>query len=81
MALVAFDHVNIRTVHLDRMTRWYADLLGVRVGDRPESPVPGVWLHLGDVGVLHLIEADPAPMVFAEEESLGMGQFPAAEAA
>jgi catechol 2,3-dioxygenase-like lactoylglutathione lyase family enzyme len=72
MPLVAFDHVNIRTVHLDTMVAWYEKVLGLVTGPRPEFPVPGAWLYLGETCVLHLIEADPAPMVHADGESLRM---------
>lgn len=70
MPLTAFDHVNIRTTHLGPMIAWYERILGLRVGPRPEFPVPGAWLYLGETCVLHLIEADPAPMVHSEQESL-----------
>ena len=72
MPLLAFDHVNIRTVNLDAMTAWYEAVLGLTPGPRPEFDVPGAWLYLGDTCVIHLIEADPAPMVHAEGESLRM---------
>ena len=72
MALTAFDHVNIRTVNLTEMVAWYENTLGLRSGDRPEFPVPGAWLYLGDTCVLHLIEADPAPTPYADTESLRM---------
>jgi len=72
MPLIAFDHVNIRTVHLDDMVSWYENVLGLQAGSRPEFAVPGAWLYLGEACVLHLIEADPAPMVFVEGESLRM---------
>jgi catechol 2,3-dioxygenase-like lactoylglutathione lyase family enzyme len=70
MALLAFDHVNIRTAHLDGMVAWYENVLGLTSGPRPEFPVPGAWSYLGETCVLHLIEADPAPMVHSEGESL-----------
>ena len=72
MPLVAFDHVNIRTVNLSNMVAWYEKVLGLTSGPRPEFPVPGAWLYLGETSVLHLIEADPAPMTFSEGESLRM---------
>ena len=75
MPLLSFDHVNIRTIHLDEMVSWYEKILGLRSGPRPEFPIPGAWLYLGDVCVLHLIEADPAPMVHSEGESLRMEHF------
>lgn len=72
MPLTAFDHVNIRTVNLPKMVEWYETVLGLRSGDRPEFHVPGAWLYLGDTCVLHLIEADPAPAIHSEDESLRM---------
>lgn len=72
MPLLAFDHVNIRTVNLENMVAWYGDVLGLRSGPRPDFPVPGAWLYLGDTCILHLIEADPPPMVHSDEESLRM---------
>lgn len=72
MPLLAFDHVNIRTVHLEKMVAWYEDVLGLRAGPRPEFSVPGAWLYLEDTCVIHLIEADPAPMEHTDGESLRM---------
>jgi catechol 2,3-dioxygenase-like lactoylglutathione lyase family enzyme len=72
MPLIALDHVNIRTVHLGEMVAWYERILGLRAGPRPEFPVPGAWLYLGETCVLHLIEADPPPMIHTEGESLRM---------
>ena len=72
MPLIAFDHVNIRTVNLGAMVAWYENVLGLRSGPRPDFPVPGAWLYLGESCVLHLIEADPPPMVHTEDESLRM---------
>ena len=70
MPLTAFDHVNIRTTHLAKMTAWYENVLGLRSGERPDFHVPGAWLYLGETCVLHLIQADPAPMAHSENESL-----------
>ena len=61
-----------RTVNLAAMVAWYDAALGIKAGHRPDFPVPGAWLYLGEACVLHLIEADPAPMVHAEGESLRM---------
>lgn len=72
MPLIAFDHVNIRTVNLERMVAWYGDVLGLRSGPRPDFSVPGAWLYLGETCIIHLIEADPPPTPYAEGESLRM---------
>lgn len=70
MPLLAFDHVNIRTVNLEKMVAWYEDILGLRSGTRPDFPVPGAWLYLDETCILHLIQADPPPPKYVEGESL-----------
>jgi catechol 2,3-dioxygenase-like lactoylglutathione lyase family enzyme len=72
MSLLAFDHVNIRTVNLEKMVTWYEDILGLRSGPRPDFPVPGAWLYLDETCILHLIAADPPPSTYNEGESLRM---------
>ena len=72
MPLLAFDHVNIRTVHPDEMVACYEDVLGLRSGWRREFSVPGAWLYLGETCVVHLIEGDPAPILHSDSESLRM---------
>ena len=61
MPLAAFDHVNIITGNLDAMTAWYADVLGLQAGWRPDFGFPGAWLYLGDTAVVHLVGTDAAP--------------------
>lgn len=72
MPLLAFDHVNIRTAHLEDMVRWYVEVLGLTSGARPAFSIPGAWLFLGDTCVIHLVHADPAPMAFREDENVRM---------
>ncbi|MEQ9040334.1 MAG: VOC family protein [Silicimonas sp.] len=72
MPLLAFDHINIRTVNLKEMVAWYEDVLGLRSGPRPDFPVPGAWLYLAETCVIHLIEADPPPSRYTDGESLRM---------
>ncbi|MEO1733755.1 MAG: VOC family protein [Pseudomonadota bacterium] len=70
MALLAFDHVNLRTTRLEEMKEWYATVLGLHTGERPDFPFPGAWLYLGERAVVHLIgvsEADtPTPRLTLE---------------
>ena len=61
MPVIAFDHVNIRTAHLDAMVKWYGDILGLTTGPRPEFGFNGAWLYLGDHPVIHLVEVDTPP--------------------
>ena len=50
MAL-SLNHYSIRTHDLESCRRFYADLLGLVVGPRPEFPFPGLWLYAGDTAV------------------------------
>ena len=47
MAL-SLNHFSIRTYDLEACRRFYADLLGLVVGPRPDFPFPGLWLYAGD---------------------------------
>jgi len=62
MALT-LNHFSIRTTDLDASRRFYADVLGLSVGPRPDFPFPGLWMYRGDHGdvanaVVHLIGID-----------------------
>jgi catechol 2,3-dioxygenase-like lactoylglutathione lyase family enzyme len=61
--ILAFDHVNVRTARLDAMRAFYVEVLGLRVGPRPNFSFAGAWLYCGDVPVVHLVEVErePAP--------------------
>ncbi len=64
MAL-SLNHYSIRTYDLDACQRFYADLLGLAVGPRPDFPFPGLWLYAGDTAqwanaVVHIIGIDRA---------------------
>ena len=61
MPIEKLNHVNIRTNRLDAMTSWYTRVLGLRNGQRPDFPFPGVWLYAGDTAAVHLIEVDGDP--------------------
>lgn len=56
MTVAALDHCAIRTAELEATRVFYEELLGLRVGPRPELPVPGYWLYAGDRPVVHLME-------------------------
>ena len=63
MALT-LNHFSIRTTDLDASRRFYADVLGLSVGPRPDFPFPGLWMYGGDHGevanaVVHIIGIDP----------------------
>ena len=62
MALT-LNHFSIRTTDLEASHRFYADVLGLSVGPRPDFPFPGLWMYRGDHAdvanaVVHLIGID-----------------------
>ncbi len=61
MQLYRLEHVNIRTANLPAMIDWYCSVLGLKNGDRPAFDVPGAWLYLGDMPIVHLVEAASMP--------------------
>jgi catechol 2,3-dioxygenase-like lactoylglutathione lyase family enzyme len=63
MALT-LNHFSIRTPDLEASRRFYADVLGLTVGPRPDFPFPGYWMYGGDHAnvanaVVHLVGIDP----------------------
>ncbi len=61
MPLVWLDHVNIRTANLEKMTRFYVDILGMEIGARPSFPFNGCWLYCGGRAAVHLVESSSTP--------------------
>ncbi len=61
MGVMALEHVTIRCTQLKRTRDFYVELMGLREGDRPAFPFRGHWLYLGDVPVVHLVEAADNP--------------------
>ncbi len=61
MAFIDLDHVNIRSANLEALIRFYEDVLGLKLGDRPPFPFGGAWLYCGDRAVVHLVETTAQP--------------------
>ena len=60
---LSLNHFSIRTTNLEASRCFYADVLGLSVGPRPNFPFPGIWMYGGDHGdvanaVVHLIGID-----------------------
>ena len=72
MALLHLDHVNLRTSQLIRLTEFYRDVLGMRVGERPNFAFDGAWLYLGERAVVHLVEVSSPP---SPSGALGLEHF------
>jgi catechol 2,3-dioxygenase-like lactoylglutathione lyase family enzyme len=58
----SLDHVNVRTSNLERLVRFYADVLGLHAGERPPLGFPGAWMYAGDRAVIHLVGVEQQPM-------------------
>ena len=61
MTIAYLDHVNIRTGELDRLVRFYCDVIGLAEGPRPPFDFNGAWLYCGDRAAVHLIEVEETP--------------------
>ena len=85
MKIARLDHVNLRTTQLDAMTQWYSDLLGLKLGPRPNFPFAGAWLYVGDIPIVHIIAVDDDKAIgskaslklehFALRASAGLHEF------
>lgn len=58
MGVLAFNHINIRAPRpvLEEVRNFYLEVIGLTDGFRPDVPIHGYWLYLGDLPVLHLME-------------------------
>lgn len=59
MPLERLDHYSVRTLDIERTTRFYVDVLGLTDGARPPFEFPGAWLYAGDKAVVHVIGVGP----------------------
>lgn len=66
------DHVNVRTAKLATLVRFYEDVVGLRVGERPPLGFPGAWVYAGEKAVIHLVEVADSP---APEGALRLEHF------
>ncbi|MFO0998446.1 MAG: VOC family protein [Alphaproteobacteria bacterium] len=57
MGLVDLNHFSITVAPdaIEGTEKFYTDVLGLRVGDRPAFTFPGRWLYCGETAVVHLI--------------------------
>ena len=61
MAVLEFNHYNLRAERsmMEQLKVFYRDVVGLRIGDRPQLTSFGYWLYAGSKDVLHLSEAKP----------------------
>jgi catechol 2,3-dioxygenase-like lactoylglutathione lyase family enzyme len=55
MAVVGLDHFALLCSDPDRTTQFYVDVVGLKVGPRPQLSFPGVWFYSGDTPIVHVI--------------------------
>jgi catechol 2,3-dioxygenase-like lactoylglutathione lyase family enzyme len=63
LTITGWDHYTLRCASLDTSWKFYAEVLGLRVVERPGMPVPAAIAYLGDMMLIHLFQAS------AEQES------------
>jgi catechol 2,3-dioxygenase-like lactoylglutathione lyase family enzyme len=51
----SLNHYTIRPRDMEATKDFYADVIGLKIGDRPPLAFPGYWLYAGDTPVVHLI--------------------------
>lgn len=61
MAILGFNHYNLRAERdmMEQLKVFYRDVVGLRIGDRPQLTSFGYWLYAESKDVLHLSEAKP----------------------
>jgi len=57
--ITGLNHANISTVKLSETIAFFVDVLGLKVGPRPEFGIAGAWLYSGQQPVVHLVERPP----------------------
>jgi catechol 2,3-dioxygenase-like lactoylglutathione lyase family enzyme len=74
MGIGKLAHYSIRASDLDASRRFYTEVMGFRVGYRPDFAFPGLWLYQSadeaEYGIVHIIGAD-SPGANGLEQYLG----------
>jgi catechol 2,3-dioxygenase-like lactoylglutathione lyase family enzyme len=55
MPAQSLNHFTIQVRDLEATKRFYTEIVGLTVGDRPPLDFPGYWLYCGGVPTVHLI--------------------------
>ncbi|HEV7692463.1 MAG TPA: VOC family protein [Hyphomonadaceae bacterium] len=54
--ITGLNHANISTTKLSETIAFFVEVLGLKVGPRPEFSFAGAWLYSGAQPVIHLVE-------------------------
>ena len=73
MSLHGFNHYTIRARDADETRQFYVDVLGMRLGSRPEFETPGYWLYCGVTPVIHLFDGSLAEVYVGNVVDTTMG--------
>jgi catechol 2,3-dioxygenase-like lactoylglutathione lyase family enzyme len=61
MEVTGLFHVAIKTNDLDATVKFYTDVLGMKLVNRPDFGFPGAWIAAGDsVPIIHIYAGGPA---------------------
>ena len=58
MSLQGMNHFTVLSDDLEATRKFYCDLLGFEIGERPNFRFPGYWLWVGGEPILHVIHRD-----------------------
>jgi catechol 2,3-dioxygenase-like lactoylglutathione lyase family enzyme len=61
MPIVRLDHFNLAPRDSKATVRFYEDVIGLKVGARPDFGIDGFWLYAGSQPVLHLLDNPKRP--------------------
>jgi catechol 2,3-dioxygenase-like lactoylglutathione lyase family enzyme len=56
MSVTQMEHVLVLTEDIERTREFYAGVIGLRVGERPQLAFPGYWLYAGDTPCVHIAD-------------------------
>jgi catechol 2,3-dioxygenase-like lactoylglutathione lyase family enzyme len=56
MPVTQLEHFLVVSEALETTRNFYSEILGLRVGERPDLGFAGYWLYAGDVACLHLAD-------------------------
>jgi catechol 2,3-dioxygenase-like lactoylglutathione lyase family enzyme len=58
MPVTQLEHYLVVSEVLEQTKDFYCEILGLRVGDRPDLGFSGYWLYLGEIPCLHLADRE-----------------------